>query len=67
MIDQEEEQDVVRVVRKVFGPTYGSSKVGGEEEDEEMLSYPRVALGVKKQTGSTKGESHPFSSLKYRY
>lgn len=53
---------MIRVVRKVFGPTYGSSKVGGregkdEEDEEEMLSYPGVALGVKKQTGSTKSES----------
>jgi len=58
---QEEEQDIVRVVRRVFGPTYGSSRVKGkgedEEEEEEMLSYPGVALGVtKQQSGSTRGD-----------
>jgi len=44
----------------VFGPTYGSSKVKtkgqDEHEEEEMLSYPGVALGVtKQQSGSTRG------------
>lgn len=62
---------MVRVVRKVFGPTYGSSRVKGregkDEEDEEMLSYPGVALGVKKQTGSTKGEALNFSSVDNRH
>ncbi|GAA5906625.1 uncharacterized protein JCM6883_004536 [Sporobolomyces salmoneus] len=52
--DREEKEDVVRTVRRVLGPTYGSSSsttttTGGQErkeEEKEMLCYPGVALGV---------------------
>lgn len=51
--DREETEDVVRTVRRVLGPTYGSSNAadqasgeGDQVEGEEMLSYPGVALGV---------------------
>ncbi|GAA5825424.1 hypothetical protein JCM11251_006977 [Rhodosporidiobolus azoricus] len=46
----DEEEDTVKVVRRAMGPTYGSSKVEGDEATgggrEEMLSYPGVAFGV---------------------
>ncbi|GAA6020823.1 hypothetical protein JCM11491_004665 [Sporobolomyces phaffii] len=41
--DGDEPEDVVRTVRRVLGPTYGSSTVS---HDEEMLNYPGVAFGV---------------------
>ncbi|GAA6033789.1 hypothetical protein JCM8097_000341 [Rhodosporidiobolus ruineniae] len=46
--DGEDDEDVVKAVRRAFGPTYGSSRaeaqMGGQVE--EMLSYPGVAFGV---------------------
>ncbi|BGP18252.1 hypothetical protein JCM10213v2_006310 [Rhodosporidiobolus nylandii] len=39
----EEGEDVVKVVRRALGPTYGSSQGEGREE---MLAYPGVAFGV---------------------
>ncbi|GAA5999256.1 uncharacterized protein JCM10292_001705 [Rhodotorula paludigena] len=54
-----EEDDVVKTLRRVLGPTYGSSTVtsaqnGAGGAAEEMLSYPGVAFGVTKaQGGST--------------
>ncbi|GAA5938563.1 hypothetical protein JCM3775_002159 [Rhodotorula graminis] len=51
----DDEDDVVKTVRRVLGPTYGSSRAstGGEgtQGAEEMLSYPGVAFGVVR-TGS---------------
>lgn len=45
--------DVVKVVRRVMGPTYSASTDGGE--GEEVLSYPGVAFGVVKlQAGDRK-------------
>ncbi|GAA5917638.1 hypothetical protein JCM6882_002000 [Rhodosporidiobolus microsporus] len=47
-----EDVDTVKVVRRAFGPTFGSSKVEADPAAEqrggreEMLSYPGVAFGV---------------------
>lgn len=46
--EEEGDEDVVKVVRRALGPTYGSSVQNGGEGTgrEEMLSYPGVAFGV---------------------
>ncbi|KAM0790133.1 hypothetical protein ACM66B_005456 [Microbotryomycetes sp. NB124-2] len=47
----EDEEDVVKAIRRVMGPTYGSdraSSTGGS--NEEMLTYPGVAFGVVRQS-----------------
>ncbi|GAA5879924.1 hypothetical protein JCM8547_003703 [Rhodosporidiobolus lusitaniae] len=58
----EGEEDAVKLVRRAFGPTYGSSRVenraggvGGEKggREEEMLSYPGVAFGVVSSSAET--------------
>lgn len=43
------EDDVVKTVRRVMGPTYSASAEGGD--GEEVLSYPGVAFGVKPTGG----------------
>ncbi|GAA6017677.1 hypothetical protein JCM10207_001247 [Rhodosporidiobolus poonsookiae] len=55
-VDGDEDEDVVRTVRRVMGPTGGSSKVeqGEQGRPEEVLSYPGVAFGVvSSPSGST--------------
>ncbi|KWU42892.1 hypothetical protein RHOSPDRAFT_9984, partial [Rhodotorula sp. JG-1b] len=61
--DEEEREDVVKRIRTILGPTFGSSKaptVKGtteeeEEEEENMFCYPGVAFGVQKtRSGSTR-------------
>ncbi|GAA5913120.1 hypothetical protein JCM8208_000747 [Rhodotorula glutinis] len=49
----DDDSDVVKTVRRVLGPTYGSSSARGEggKGEEEVLSYPGVAFGVVR-TGS---------------
>lgn len=46
----DEDEDVVKTVRRALGPTYGSSSARargeGREGAEEVLSYPGVAFGV---------------------
>ncbi|BGP33874.1 hypothetical protein JCM10296v2_005680 [Rhodotorula toruloides] len=54
----DEDEDVVRTVRRIMGPTYGSSKVKGGLDgvgraEEEMLSYPGVAFGVVRSDGGS--------------
>ncbi|GAA5888721.1 hypothetical protein JCM5296_000081 [Sporobolomyces johnsonii] len=46
--ERDDEEDVVKTVRRVLGPTYGSSQGtgGAVGVKEEMLSYPGVAFGV---------------------
>ncbi|GAA5984508.1 hypothetical protein JCM5350_004741 [Sporobolomyces pararoseus] len=50
--DEEDEEDVVRTVRRVLGPTYLPAKPSSSNdhqeqvEVEEMLSYPGVTIGV---------------------
>ncbi|BGP50165.1 hypothetical protein JCM10450v2_006076 [Rhodotorula kratochvilovae] len=53
-----EDEDVVKTIRRVLGPTYGGSKgrtgMGAAADGEEMLSYPGVAFGVVRTgAGST--------------
>ncbi|ORY83569.1 hypothetical protein BCR35DRAFT_303447 [Leucosporidium creatinivorum] len=43
-VRSEEEEDVVKTVRRVMGPTYNSGRESGE--GEEVLSYPGVAFAV---------------------
>ncbi|CEQ40070.1 SPOSA6832_01637 [Sporobolomyces salmonicolor] len=46
---RDDEEDLVKTVRRVLGPTYGSSQgTGGASGEKEMLSYPGVAFGVVK-------------------
>ncbi|GAA5959588.1 hypothetical protein JCM8115_003762 [Rhodotorula mucilaginosa] len=62
--DEEEREDVVKRIRTILGPTFGSSKAptvakGSTEQDhdeeENMLCYPGVAFGVQKtRSGSTR-------------
>lgn len=40
----DDEQDVVKVVRRVMGPTYSAKK--DDVGTEEILHYPGVAFGV---------------------
>jgi hypothetical protein len=57
--DRDDREDVVRTVRRVLGPTFGSSLLNGRDEEdqgeeEEMLSYPGVTLGVTEKGASVK-------------
>jgi hypothetical protein len=49
--DRDGEDDVVRKVRRVLGPTYGSTSAGVKGEldqlDETILAYPGVAIGIQ--------------------
>ncbi|GAA5846280.1 hypothetical protein JCM9279_005887 [Rhodotorula babjevae] len=57
----DDDVDVVKTVRRVLGPTYGSSSAsasarseGAHGGEEEVLSYPGVAFGVvRTASGST--------------
>ncbi|BGP26270.1 UPF0183 family protein [Rhodotorula toruloides] len=54
----DEDEDVMRTVRRIMGPTYGSSKMEGDTSEaghagEEMLSYPGVAFGVMRSDGGS--------------
>jgi hypothetical protein len=53
---EDEDEDVVRTVRRIMGPTFGSSKAKGGQNgtarsEEEMLSYPGVAFVVVRSDG----------------
>jgi hypothetical protein len=61
--EEEGEEDVVKIVRRALGPTYGSSE-GGEGGREEMLSYPGVAFGVvSSSSGAPLSPSCPWRTL----
>ena len=66
--DEDEREDVVKRIRTILGPTFGSSKaptVKGtteeeeeeEEEEENMFCYPGVAFGVQKTRSGTRVSS----------
>lgn len=59
----DEDEDVVRTVRRIMGPTYGSSKVKGDmngagRAEEEILSYPGVAFRVARSDGGAYPHVH---------
>lgn len=58
----EEEEDVVKTVRRVMGPTYNSGKASGEE-GEEVLSYPGVAFAVERRPGGGEYSTRSRMSL----
>jgi hypothetical protein len=75
----EDEEDVLKMVRRVVGPTYNSARDSGE--GEEVLSYPGVAFCVARQAdGRTfpgwrwrsvwltcfRCQEHPFPELSSR-
>jgi hypothetical protein len=72
--DEDEREDVVKRIRTILGPTFGSSKAptvakGSTEQDhdeeENMLCYPGVAFGVQKTRSGMRGIPFFFYSSSY--
>ncbi|KAK4050958.1 hypothetical protein OIV83_003087 [Microbotryomycetes sp. JL201] len=47
-----DEEDVVKSIRRVMGPTYGSSQASTSGGSRELLAYPGVAFEVERQSKS---------------